>query len=54
MLTNVALWIILIGMIAIIPCGCIMTRRPNKPPAAANNVADAAVDASQSRPITAK
>ena len=33
MLTNIELWVILIAMLAIIPCGCIMTR-PKRPPAA--------------------
>jgi hypothetical protein len=28
--TNIALWLILIAMIAIIPCGCVMTRPREK------------------------
>jgi hypothetical protein len=28
MLINVALWIILVATIAIVPCGCWMTRHP--------------------------
>jgi hypothetical protein len=28
MLTNIALWFILAGMFALMPIGCIMTRRP--------------------------
>jgi hypothetical protein len=35
MLTDIALWLIVGGLIAIIPVGCIMTRRPKKPPATA-------------------
>jgi hypothetical protein len=30
--TNIALWLIVIALIAIVPVGCIMTRhKPNKP-----------------------
>ena len=29
-LTNIGLWLVLIAMIALIPCGCIMTRRPRE------------------------
>jgi hypothetical protein len=36
MLTNIALWLIVVGLIAIIPVGCIMTRRPKKQPAPAD------------------
>ena len=28
--TTVALWLVLIGLIAIVPCGCIMTRPPKR------------------------
>jgi hypothetical protein len=28
MLTNIALWFILLGLLALVPIGCIMTRRP--------------------------
>jgi hypothetical protein len=35
MLINIALWLIAVGLLAIIPAGCIMTRRPKKPPAPA-------------------
>ncbi len=35
MLIDVALWLILAGLIVLIPVGCIMTRRPKKPPAPA-------------------
>ena len=36
MLVNAALWIILVAMIALIPCGCILTRSPDKPPRSAS------------------
>jgi hypothetical protein len=32
MLVDIALWIIVIAMIALIPCGCILTREKAKPP----------------------
>ncbi len=34
--TNIALWLLLVGMIAIVPIGCILTRRKGgaPPPAA--------------------
>jgi hypothetical protein len=28
MLTNIALWLILIGLFTLVPVGCIMTRHP--------------------------
>ena len=31
-LTNVALWLVLIGLLIIIPCGCILTRAPKRDP----------------------
>jgi hypothetical protein len=36
MLIDAILWVVLIGMIAVVPCGCIMTRSASKsaPPAA--------------------
>lgn len=36
MLTNAVLWLILVGLIVLVPCGCIMTRTKRKepPPAA--------------------
>jgi len=30
-LTDIALWLILIAIVALILCGCIMTRRNDKP-----------------------
>jgi len=30
-LTNIALWLVVVGLIAIIPIGCVMTRRTDKP-----------------------
>jgi hypothetical protein len=35
MLIDTILWVVLIGMIAVVPCGCIMTRSASKsaPPA---------------------
>lgn len=30
MLTNIALWFVFIGMLAIVPVGCIMTRTPKR------------------------
>jgi hypothetical protein len=32
MLTNAVLWVILVLLIVIIPCGCIMTRKRSKGP----------------------
>jgi len=29
-LVNLGLWLVLVGLLAIIPCGCIMTRPKNK------------------------
>ena len=29
MLTNIALWLILIALFTLVPIGCIMTRRPS-------------------------
>ncbi len=34
--TNLALAVIVIAMLALIPCGCIMTRPKRKPPALAD------------------
>jgi hypothetical protein len=34
-LTNLALWAVLIGLFAIVPIGCVMTRPKKKPLAAA-------------------
>jgi len=30
MLTNIALWIVLLAMFALVPIGCIMTRPPKR------------------------
>lgn len=30
MLTNIALWLILVALFTLIPVGCIMTRRPKR------------------------
>jgi hypothetical protein len=35
MLVNALLWLILVGLIVIIPCGCIMTRSSMKRPSSA-------------------
>jgi len=35
MLVNLALWIILLGLLVLIPAGCIMTRNPKKKPSGA-------------------
>ena len=34
MLTNIALWLILVALFALVPVGCIMTRRPKHTDAA--------------------
>jgi len=33
--TNIGLWLVLVGLIAIVPIGCIMTRHTDKPSAPA-------------------